>query len=338
MKVIGLQEIRSAIQMPIAIDAIREGFITYAEGQVQLGAVGHLAFDQAGGDCHIKSAAPDHGPYFVVKVASGFPNNLTRGLPANSGLMMLFDATSGCPVCLLLDEGWLTDLRTAVAGLLAAQLIKRPGATRLGIVGTGTQARLQAQFAVEFGGFAEIMVWGRNSERAMALATELRDNTLRRQATNVTATPHLEEVARFADVIITTTPSRSPLLDESMFSQAPRIVAVGADVPGKQELSQGLTSSMDAIIADSVEQCTEHGELAAAYRSGLLIDKSIIPLGKALRKGAQFEANHSVLVDLTGLGVQDLQIASLVWNTLSAGNTRDKKKPARQPWRLINTW
>jgi ornithine cyclodeaminase len=338
MKVIDIKEIRSAIQIPSAIDAIRNGFIKYAQGKVRLGGVGHLAFDQAGGDCHIKSAALDDAPYFVVKVASGFPGNLTRGLPANSGLMMLFDATSGSPVCLLLDEGWLTDLRTALAGLLAAQLIKRAGAKRLGIVGTGTQARFQAQLAAEFGGFTEIMVWGRNSAHAVTLANELSKNALHKQGVNVTAVSRVEDVASFADVVITTTPTRSPILDESMFSYAPRIVAVGADTPGKQELSAGLTSSMDVIIADSVEQCTDHGELATAYKGGLLADKSITSFGEALSKGGQFEPDKSVLVDLTGLGIQDLQIASLVWNSLSTGNGRDTKKAAKRPWLLINMW
>ncbi|WP_171956347.1 ornithine cyclodeaminase family protein [Stenotrophomonas maltophilia] len=306
MRILGLDEIRSSFQMSTAIEAVRAGFIAFSRGDVQLGKVGHLAFPHFSGDCHIKSAASTSNDLFVVKVASGFTRNQERGQPVNSGLMMLFDAKTGFPVCLLQDEGWLTDLRTGIAGMLAAQLIKPQGGACVGIVGTGVQARLQAQLALQFGGFEHAAVWGRNAESAERLAAELREAGL-----NVSASVSPSALGGDADVIVTTTPARSPVLNETMVRSNARVVAVGADAPGKQELSTALTLSMDVVLADSREQCIEQGEIATAYHTGHMAMDRIGSFGDALATQRALSGDASVLVDLTGLGVQDLAIATV---------------------------
>lgn len=311
MNIIDLDRIRSALDMEQAIEAVKAGFVAYAQGAAQMGAVGYLAFPAVDGDCHIKSAALAGGPYFVVKVASGFPNNRDRGLPANSGCMLLLDSATGQPVCLLEDEGWLTGLRTAIAGVLAARLIRPERGHKLGIIGTGTQARLQALLVARHAGFSQVMAWGRNRDRTRQLAAEAAA-----QGTEIAVAESVAEVAEFADVLITVTPSREPLVDETMFDAAPRIVAVGADAPGKQELSIGLTTSMQHIVVDSIEQCLDHGEIAAAHRQGRIDTARLGTLGQLLADKARFEPEQSVLVDLTGIGIQDLQIATTTWQSL----------------------
>ncbi|WP_261997608.1 hypothetical protein [Stenotrophomonas sp. Ste96] len=306
MRVIGLDEIRSTLEMNTAIEAIRAGFVAFSRGDVQLGKVGHLAFPQFSDDCHIKSAASASNDLFVVKVASGFTRNQERGLPVNSGLMMLFDAKTGFPVCLLKDEGWLTDLRTGIAGMLAAQLIKPEHGTCVGIVGTGVQARLQAQLALQFGGFERAVVWGRSPESAERLAAELRGAGL-----DVLASASPSALGGDADVIVTTTPARSPVLNETMVRSNARIVAVGADTPGKQELSTELTLWMNVVLADSREQCIEQGEIATAYNTGHMEMDRIGSFGEALATQRALLGDASALVDLTGLGVQDLSIATV---------------------------
>lgn len=312
MKIFSLDEIRGAIDMELAFQAIRDGFVALSHGHVALGAVGHLAFPPVRGDCHIKSAAMTDGDVFAVKIATGFAANAERGLPTSNGMMVLFSARSGEPVALLQDEGWLTDLRTAIAGAIAAKTIMPDNAGIIGIVGTGVQARLQAKLAIEHTGIKRIKIWGRRDEQAQRLASELAADGV-----DVNAVKQLEALAGASDVIMTTTPTTTPLIKAGMFVRPPRIVAIGADAPGKQEIATDLTGAMDVLIADSIKQCLDHGELARPYAEGRIDTTRVHELGSVLASGVSFPSDASVLVDLTGVGVQDLQIANAVWTRLA---------------------
>jgi ornithine cyclodeaminase len=312
MKTYTLDEIRAAIDMDRIYKAIREGFIALSQGHVVLGAVGYLGFPKYGADCHIKSAATSDGDVFAVKIASTFAANAKLGLRTSDGIMLLFSAHTGEPLALLEDRGWLTDLRTAIAGAIATKAILPNGAKTIGVVGTGIQAELHATLASDHCDIRRVVVWGRRHEQAERLALELTSERL-----DVQSVASLEELASVADVVITTTPSRMPLLESGMFGKARRIVAVGADAPGKQEVASDLTASMDVLVADSIEQCLDHGELSRPYREGLIGADRVTELGTLLADPVSFSHDESVLVDLTGVGVQDLQIAHTVWTQLS---------------------
>jgi ornithine cyclodeaminase/alanine dehydrogenase-like protein (mu-crystallin family) len=316
MKIVTLDEIRGAIDMDRIYAAIREGFIALSQGRVTLGAVGYLGFPKYGADCHIKSAASADGDVFAVKIASTFAGNTKIGLRTSDGMMLLFNAHTGEPLALLEDRGWLTDLRTAIAGAIATKAILPNDARTIGVVGTGIQAELHATLAAEHCDIRRVVLWGRRHEEAERLALELTSDRL-----NVQSVASLEELASVADVVITTTPARMPLLTSGMFERPPRIVAVGADAPGKQELASDLTASMTVLVADSVEQCLDHGELSRPYRDGLLAAERVTELGSLLANPVSFSDGESVLVDLTGVGVQDLQIAEAVWTELSRAAT-----------------
>lgn len=313
MRIVSLDEIRSAFDLDPAFDAVRAGFIAHARNQVSLGAVGYHVFPEARGDCHIKSASAKHAETFVVKIATSFAGNADRGLPAGNGLMLLLSARTGQPLALLQDEGWLTDVRTAIAGALAAEAIRPEGASALGIVGTGVQARLQAEFTARRTGMRRILLWGRRPEQAARLASSLVSSGLDARSVDSPA-----DIAKAADIVITTTPSTEPLLTAEMFARPARIVAVGADAPGKQEIAGDLTARMDILIVDSIDQCLDHGELSRPHAAGRIDTSRIRRLGDALLDGAPFAPGQSVLVDLTGVGIQDLQIAQAVWARLSS--------------------
>jgi ornithine cyclodeaminase len=315
VRILSLDEIRAAFDLDLAFDAVEAGFIADARHQVSLGAVGYHVFPEARGDCHIKSASSEQGAAFVVKIATSFAGNGDHGLPTNNGLMVLLSARTGEPLALLRDEGWLTDVRTAIAGALAAEVILPERATTLGIVGTGAQAKLQAELAARRTGMRRVLLWGRRAEPAARLASDLVSSGLDARAVGT-----LEELAEAADVVITTTPSREPLLTAGMFTRPARIVAVGADAPGKQEIASDLTARMDALIVDSPEQCLDHGELSRPHAEGRIDESRIRHLGDALLGGARFAPDQWMMVDLTGVGIQDLQIASTVWSHVP-GNT-----------------
>ncbi|MDK2760990.1 MAG: hypothetical protein KYX64_06480 [Sphingopyxis sp.] len=315
MKIIDLAAIRASLELDAAISAVRAGFIGYSAGRAQLGAVGHLVFPEVDGDCHIKSAAISGEDVFAVKIANGFPRNAALGLKASDGMMMVFDTTTGAPLALLQDEGHLTDLRTAIAGGLAASLIKPENCEAIGIIGTGIQGRLQAELAARLTGVKHILIWGRDDDKASELAA-----TLRAAGLAAEAVADIAALTRRTRLVITTTPARIPLLTRANTVPGMRIVAVGADAPGKQEVETELVAAMDLLVADDRLQCVDHGELSWPAGAGLIEMAQIAELGSLLAEPPILAPDSAALVDLTGIGVQDLAVASTVWRSFDAAD------------------
>jgi ornithine cyclodeaminase len=304
MRVVDAGEILAALDEDAAIAAVETGFKRYSAGQVQVSSVLHLAFAEPPGDCHVKAAAVAGDEVFVVKLATGFYRNPELNLPSSNGFMAVLSARTGELLALLHDQGHLTDQRTAMAGAIAARAILREGSRTLGIVGAGTQARLQAKLLKRRLGLDSVLIWARNSKRASALASEVR-------AEAVT----LEDLCARADVIVTTTPSTQPLLGSLMIRPGTRIVAVGADSPGKQELDPRILAR-GRVVVDSIAQCVDHGEAGWAVRAGLIDPTGLIELGTLLETPVAFAPEEIVVADLTGVAIQDFEIAKSVWRRL----------------------
>jgi ornithine cyclodeaminase len=308
MKVVNVAEILAALDEDAAIAAVETGFKRYSAGLTQVSAVLHLGFDEPPGDCHVKAAAVTGDEVFVVKLATSFYRNPELNLPSSNGFMAVMSARTGEILALLHDEGHLTDQRTAMAGAIAARAIHRAGSRTLGIVGAGTQARLQAKLIKRRLGLDSVLVWARNRSRAASLATEVRGE----------AVP-LEVLCARADVIVTTTPSTEPLLSADMIRPGTRIVAVGADSPGKRELDSKILARGRTVV-DSIAQCVDHGEAGWAVREGLIDPASLIELGTLLEAPIAFAPEEIVVADLTGVAIQDFEIAKSVWRRLQSGS------------------
>jgi ornithine cyclodeaminase len=306
VKIISLPEIRAALDETAAMVAIENGFRELSAGSAQLMAVGHLHFDSPPGDCHAKGAAIAGAPFFVIKLATSFYRNPALDLPSSNGFMVVISARTGLVQALLNDEGFLTDTRTAMAGAIAARAIARPGTRTLGIIGSGTQARMQAQAVARTLGTDRLLVWARNSEKALTFANRIGGTAVA-----------LDELCAQADLIVTTTPSTTPVLSASMLTPGARIVAVGADAPGKRELDLDLVSAA-RLIVDSRAQCMDHGEAGWAVRAGRVRAADLIELGDLLTSPVAFRDDETVIADLTGVGVQDLAIASSVWERIAS--------------------
>ncbi len=304
MRVVDAGEILAALDEDAAIAAVEAGFKRYSAGQVQVSSVLHLAFAEPPGDCHVKAAAVAGEEVFVVKLATGFYRNPELNLPSSNGFMAVLSARTGELLALLHDQGHLTDQRTAMAGAIAARGIVREGSRILGIVGAGTQARLQAKLLKRRLGLDSVLIWARNSKRASALASEIRGEAV-----------SLEDLCARADVIVTTTPSTEPLLASVMIRPGTRIVAVGADSPGKRELDPRILAR-GRVVVDSIAQCVDHGEAGWAVRAGLIDPTGLIELGVLLETPVAFAPEEIVVADLTGVAIQDFEIAKSVWRRL----------------------
>jgi ornithine cyclodeaminase len=314
--ILTLDEIKRRLGLETLMVDIERGFRWHSEGRTVVPPVGYLAFDPpAEGDVHIKYGYVRGDEHYVVKIASGFSGNAARGLPITNGLMLLFRQATGELAAILLDEGYLTEVRTAMAGAIAARYLAPRAVTRIGILGTGGQARFQLRMLPLVSTCRDVTVWGRSDER---LAEFARDMTA--EGFDVETTRDASHLAAACNLIVTTTSARAPLLDVADVRPGTHITAMGADAPGKQELDPRLVARADLVVADSVFQCVDHGELAHAVQAGLLDPGRVAELGQLIAAGARARTSDEqiTIADLTGVAVQDLQIATHVYRRSAA--------------------
>lgn len=311
MKIITKADIQARFDASLAVTMIEEAFKAMHRGHVQLPPVQHFTFPQEDADCCIKSGYIAGSDIFVVKASTGFYRNATLGLPSNHGWMVALSAHTGETVALLVDEGWLTCMRTALAGQIVARLLAPDHVDAIGIIGTGEQARLQLDQLRHITSCREVHVWGRNGDALNAYAEFALALGFR-----VFPTRDARSVADHANLIVTTTPSRSPLLLADWIRPGTHITAVGADSPGKQELDPTIVASADIVLVDSLEQCSDYGEISHALSAGMLNLDKVVELGALLaaEDAPRLRSNPRQIsvADLTGVAVQDVAIACSV--------------------------
>lgn len=303
-------ELRGLVPMTDAIDAMESAFRALAEERAILPPPVGLLIPEVDGEVHVKGAYLGKGvSEFVFKVASGFYRNPELGLPSGSGLMMAFDARTGRPVALLLDNAYLTDVRTGAAGGLAARVLAPEHVPVVTVVGAGVQARMQLRALAAVRRLQRVRVWNRHPERARDCARDLAQEL----GVEAAAMDDLDEALSGATVVITVTPSREPLLRVDQLTPGCHVTAVGSDGPDKQELDPGIFGEADLVVADRLVQCERLGEIHHALDAGLLDRARVVELGAVVSGQAPGRSADSQLTvaDLTGVGVQDAAIAAL---------------------------
>ncbi len=307
--VINIQDIKSIVKDIDTVTAIEEGFIQYSNGNTIVPPVGELLFEKPKGEAHIKYGYIKNDDYYVIKIASGFYDNPALGIPSSQGLMLLFNQKTGQTVAVLMDEGYLTDIRTAAAGAVAAKYFAPKNITAIGIIGTGIQARLQLQYLQEHTSCKTVWIWGRNAKNVHTYISEMGNVYDFHIATDPA------EVVKNCNLIITTTPATTPLLMAQDVQPGTHITAVGSDTEDKQELDSKLLKNADIIIADSIPQSKTRGEIYQARKTGAITDEKIIELGMAIQDISLQRTNDNqiTIADLTGVAVQDIMIAKAVY-------------------------
>lgn len=311
MKVLILNEgeIRRCVGMTHeAVAAVALGFTRLAEGRVSLPPIVRVDIPAARGEVDIKTAYVEGLDRFAIKVASGFFGNPGIGLPYGSGLMLLMSARTGLLEAVLLDNGYLTDLRTGIAGAIAAQHLAPRRVDTAGVVGTGMQARFQMRALKLVRNFRRIIVHERNPASTARYAAEMGAEL----GVQVQPVADIGQLVREAQVVVTTTPTREPWLKPEWLHPGLHITAVGADGEHKQELHAQVFSRVDRIVCDSRAQCVRLGELHHAIATGVLApDAPVTELGALTAGTASGRSTETeiTICDLTGVGVQDTTIA-----------------------------
>jgi ornithine cyclodeaminase len=264
------------------------------------------------GEVHIKSALVKGMSSYALKIASGFYRNHELGLQNSSGIVIVSSAETGYPQALLLDNGYLTDVRTAIAGAIAAKYLAKERVHTVGIVGVGIQARFQLEALNLVRRFQRVLVYGRRSEAVKAYCDEMTTKL----GMHVIPAGSIANLVRDSDIVVTTTPAREPLVDEADVHEGLHITAMGADLPGKQELSGRVLARADRLVCDRKSQAMISGELQHGFAGGALNDKSdIVELGAIIAgdKPGRRNDREITLCDLTGIGVQDTAIGLLAY-------------------------
>jgi ornithine cyclodeaminase len=305
------REIRSLIGPSQALPAVRDAFVRLARGAATLPGVIGLDIPPHRGEVHVKGAWLHGSPFYSVKLAAGFYANEERGFPTSSGLILVCDATTGFLRALLLDNAYLTELRTGAAGALAADLLARRDARRAALLGAGSQARYQLEALLGVRGLERVKVWSRSAERARACAAELRQ----RFGLEVEPAPSAREAVADSDVVVTVTPAREPILRAEWVAPGTHVTAVGSDGPDKQELDVELLARAGKVVADRLDQCLRLGEIHHAVAAGRFAPEALYAelgeIAAGLKPGRTSDAEITV-ADLTGVGVQDAAVAAFV--------------------------
>jgi ornithine cyclodeaminase len=306
--------LRAAITPALAVTVIRDAFRADGEGRTHVPPVINLEVPSARGEFHIKTAHIDGVAHIAVKVASGFYDNPARGLASGSGMIALFDATTGFPAALLLDNGYLTDVRTGAAGAVAADVLARQAIDVVGVIGSGVQARHQVRCLRAVRAFTKIVAWSPTRERLDAYCAEMEG-----EGYDAVSARSVEEVCAVADVLITATPARAGFVRSAWLRPGMHVTALGADAPGKQELDAECLDRADLVVVDRLTQCAAFGELRHALAAALLRQQDVhAELGEIVagRKQGRMNDWDITIADLTGVGFQDTAIASAAYQSL----------------------
>jgi ornithine cyclodeaminase len=312
MQILTLEQIKKALPSVNLMGEIEKGFVAYSRGNSVVPPVGELVFENPPGEVHIKYGYLKNDDYYVIKIASGFFENPKQGLPSSNGMMLMFSQKTGALIATLLDEAYLTDIRTAVAGAITAKYLAPKEVARIGIIGTGVQARLQLEHLLPVTDCREVLVWGRDQGKLDACASDMTALGFA-----VATTLDAADVQASCNLIVTTTAARTPILTGDL-QPGTHITAMGSDTPDKQEVDAGILERADLVVADSIPQCLERGEIAQALKINAISESEIVELGSIIAGDADGRTSEDqiTVADLTGVAVQDIQISKAVFEAI----------------------
>ena len=308
-----LPDILEALKQVDLVDIIGQGFVSLSKNQVMTPPIGEMLFPDSNGEVHIKYGAIKDDNDFVIKMATGFFNNPQKGLPPFSGCMLVFSQNTGQIKAVLLEEGELTNHRTAAAGAVAAKYLAPKNVDQIGIVGTGVQARMQALYLQEVTECRNISVWGRDTIKAEHAAQDMKDMGFQAKAET-----NLKYLCENSQLIVTATPSCEPLLEAHMIKPGTHITAMGSDTHEKCELSVDILEVADIVSTDSIDQAISRGEISHALRSRKIKKDNIVELGQIIldpKTGRKSDSEITVS-DLSGVAIQDIMIAKAITKIL----------------------
>ena len=293
MKIFNLSEITQAISLEVdlkdLISSQKTAFIDFSSGLYEVPPPMQFVFPQYHSDCHVKGGYKQGSKNLVIKIANGSPLG-------NSGILLIFAADTGALKFILHDQGFLTTLRTAIAGLIISTLIPW-NFQNIGIIGSGSLAEMLYKLVRIKYPHMKTMVYARNKSKAEKITDEICNSA--------------EELITKCDVIFTATASTHPIIQNMTKGSNKAIIALGSDDTHKSELSPDVFKKSDIIIVDSKSQAKKFGDVAKALTSGIIAPDSLIELGDVLKSGISAGA-QIIVADFSGIGAQDVALSEFI--------------------------
>jgi alanine dehydrogenase len=287
------RHVEQAVSPDRAVEAVRDAFAAHARGEWTMPPKVYVTNYPAG---DFRAMPALGGGYALLKWINSFPGNPAQGLPTVSGVVLVSEAETG-QLRAVLDAGSVTALRTGAAAVLAAETLGRDGARSAAVIGTGVNGQAAARTLVTRG--HAVTVWDVNEARARDVAHEL----------GADVAGSLDD-ALAADIVVTVTPGHEVLITDGALRPGQHVSLMGADGPGKAEVSGGELSRAH-LFCDDWEQASHGGELAHAVEAGTVSREDVTQLGEVLTGTAAGRGSDDeiTLFDSTGLAIQDLAIA-----------------------------
>jgi len=308
--VLNQKEIEKIVSLGNAIREVEDAFSEFAEERVVLPPAIGFPIDQYSGEMHIKSGYMLKPDIVAVKIASSFKKNSEKGLPTVLATILAFDSKTG-QVRAIMDGSYITAIRTAAAGAVAAKYLSKNNSETIGIIGCGTQARLQLEAIMKIRKIKKVKVYCRSNASLEKYAKEMN----KKFNIEIKTAESAEEVCKNVDILITTTPSHEPIVKAEWISKGTHINAIGSDNPKKQELETAVLKKADKIVADRIEQCIKAGEIHHAIERNVMCEKEIYAeLGEITskkKKGRESDKEITIF-DSTGVAIQDISVAAFV--------------------------
>lgn len=310
IRILNEKEIRGIVSLDSSvIAAIETAFSELDNGNALVPPIMMIPVPEKTGEVDIKSAYIKGYSQLAVKVASGFFENPALGLPSQSGQMLVISAETGFLQGVLLDNGYLTQVRTGAAGAVAAKYLAPERVETVGVIGSGVQARFQMEALMQVRPFSSIRMFSLDSD-------DDKDRYVRdmRQMLNVEVikSPSVEAVVKESSIVVTTTPARRGFVKSQWLHPGLHITAMGSDTEEKQELEADVPANADLVVCDLKSQSFRLGELRSALEQNLMTeDSAVVELGAIINGKARGRSDERQITvcDLTGVGVQDTMIA-----------------------------
>jgi len=295
-----------------AFQEVAQGFTALAKNKVTLPPILRIDVEDHHGEVDVKTAYIHGLDSFAIKIASGFFDNYKLGLATGSGMMVLISAETGFPLAILLDNGYLTDVRTGIAGAIAAHHLAPVEINTAGVIGSGMQARFQIRSLKLVRDFSKLIVYGIVEDEVDRYIDEMSVEL----DLEIIKAIDPETVVRESDVVVTTTPSKEPYLYAEWLHPGLHITCMGSDSEDKQELYADVFRRADRIVCDKKSQVFRLGELHHALEAGFVSEQDVVELGEITsgQVAGRTSKAEITICDLTGVGVQDTQIARLAYH------------------------
>jgi ornithine cyclodeaminase/alanine dehydrogenase-like protein (mu-crystallin family) len=310
-------DIAPHLDIAALLPAAKDAFRAISDGSAQAPVYVLHPNDMA--DIHVKSACLPDCPIFTVKMAGWSQVLNDRGEPASSGLIVVFDSITCKPIAILQDNHLISDYRTAAAGAVVAELLVPVDAANALVVGTGMQARLQVEALLLSRSVQQIAVWGRDPQKS----EQLRDDLAKTHPeTEFSLAGDLAEAVPLADVILTATAAKDPVIDANWLRPGQHITSVGSDDATKCEIDPQVMAKAN-IFVDACTSGEAFGSPHRAIAQGIITADDLTEIGTCLTHGTVRDPKSITLACLSGLGIQDLTAVRHLWQKIQAAAQLD---------------